>query len=381
MAVTEYSIGDWIVFNGSDWQHIDIENQDPIKISDVQDSINGNEIVFKGTWNALENDPYLSLERNFIGDFYVVTTAGAIDFNASDEFERTSTWMEGDWVFHDGSKWIKIENKDPIDVTVITSDILVSAEVSASDFPGLSFKGLWDASSNSPVITNSTGKLGSFYVVSNEGDYKILDKITPPKPKLPDLDDIPDPNTFDGEAVFLGALTLSEILPEFAESVVQLQDMIDEFAVPFVNNKKSILDAADRKVQSFQNLLEGTIGAAEQARGFLDTAQSILDEALNIANSVATALDTAGIYTYYYLGPVNNFTGKLHDVIFITEQEQQSGQEGFVNTAAPIAAFVTIAGADGGIVASSLRVQNLFNILGGNGASVAEQFKKLVPED
>jgi len=369
MALKVYSKGDWIVFNGSDWQHIDIENEGPIPLEDIQVSLGGSEVVFKGTWKPSTNTPYLSLERNLIGDFYVVNAAGSIDFTDLDPITRPNTWMEGDWVFHDGVNWIKLENQNPIDLNIITSDILFASDISSSDFSGLTFKGLWDASSNSPVITNSTGTLGEFYVVSVEGNYQIVDSISPPTPALPD---VPEPSDNTGQAVFVGSLTLSNLLPGFSDSVDQLQGMIDEFAVPFVNNKKSILDSADRKVESFQNLLSDTVGAAQQARGLLDNAQSLLDEALNVANSLTTALDTAGIYAYYYLGPVGNFGDKLDASML------QGEGAAFTDGNAPVAAFITIAGADGGIVESSLRVKNLFNILGGNGQSVADAFKKLV---
>lgn len=366
MALTIYKTGDWVIFDGTDWKQV--ENSNPIQISAIQAALGGNEILFKGTWDASANEPYLTLARNFPGDFYVVSKSGAIDFTELDEFQRKFTWETGDWVLHDGEEWIKIENKDPIDVSLIPSDV-----------EELIFKGVWDASANSPILTNSTGNIGEFYVVSNEGNMEIVDKIIVPTPKLPP---IPTPDSNDGTFGYIGKFTLADLVPDLTDSLKEFSKSLNEFVVPFVASKKAILDAGKLKTKALESALRSSANGVSQATAILDNAKSILDEATRLTSRLEKMLERAGIYSYYYVGPVGNFGSKANELLENGLPGSTAEQDGAPKFGSEelIAAKILIAGSDGGIVASKNRIRDLFGVMGGNAESMVEAFEEILPD-
>lgn len=55
---------------------------------------------YQGTWNAATNVPNIgAIEEPVVGDFYRVDVAGTIDLDG------ISSWLEGDIVYYDGTKW------------------------------------------------------------------------------------------------------------------------------------------------------------------------------------------------------------------------------------------------------------------------------------
>lgn len=366
MALTVYKPGDWIIFDGNEWQRV--ENSNPIQIAAIQSALGGNEILFKGMWDAKENSPYLNLDRNFIGDFYVVSVGGSFDFSDVPVFDRPSFWVSGDWVVHDGTNWIKVENKDPIDVSQLPEEITE-----------LIFKGTWNPVENFPALSNSTGTLGKFYIVETSGDFTIPDSIRTPTPRLPEIETPSDGES--GQLYSLGKITLSGLVPGLNDAVDNLVDSIDKFAVPFVLAKKSILSSADVKAQALQRALSKTNDSVAEARRLLKTAEALVDEASQITNNLRNALKTPGIYAYAYLGPIGQLPARLQDEIqskngLPGSQAESSGLPFGQNER--IAAFIALAGSDGGIINTVNRTKSLFSVLGGNAASAGSAMQNIL---
>ena len=63
-------------------------------------------LVYKGTWNASTNNPFLQSGVGNKGDYYVVSVAG------STNLDGITTWNVGDWAVFNGSAWQKIDNQD-----------------------------------------------------------------------------------------------------------------------------------------------------------------------------------------------------------------------------------------------------------------------------
>lgn len=381
-GLTTYKPGDWIIFDGDNWKRV--RNSNPIRIASIQAALGGSEILFKGTWNAKDNVPYLSLERNFIGDFYVVSVGGAFDFTEVPEFDRPTFWVEGDWAVHNGQIWSKVENKDPIDVSQLPVD--------ASDMPieRLIFKGKWDPSTNTPTLTNSTGSLGRFYIVEKSADFTIPDVIRAPTPRLPELE-LPSDGA-SGQLYPLGKITLGGLVPGLNDAVDNLFDSIDKFAVPFVNAKKSILSSADLKAQTLQRALSKTNDAVGEARQLLSSAENLLNEASQLTNNLRRALKVSGIYAYAYVGPVGQMSARIGEEVSaglpvsnpllgsIVSTDEEGNEENLpVGPNERVAAFIAIAGSDGGVINTINRTKALFSVLGGNAESAGRAIQNILP--
>ena len=63
-------------------------------------------LVYKGTWNASTNNPYLQSGVGNKGDYYVVSVAG------NTNLDGITTWNLGDWAVFNGSAWQKVDNQD-----------------------------------------------------------------------------------------------------------------------------------------------------------------------------------------------------------------------------------------------------------------------------
>ena len=69
---------------------------------------------YKGTWDALINDPTLVSSVGTKGDYYVVSVAGSTNLNG------TTLWGVGDMAVFNGSIWQKIDGGDTSIVTALT---------------------------------------------------------------------------------------------------------------------------------------------------------------------------------------------------------------------------------------------------------------------
>jgi hypothetical protein len=65
-------------------------------------------LVYKGTWNALINDPTLTSSVGNKGDYYVVSVAGTTNLNG------ITDWQVNDIALFNGSIWQKIDNTDAV---------------------------------------------------------------------------------------------------------------------------------------------------------------------------------------------------------------------------------------------------------------------------
>jgi len=65
-------------------------------------------LTYKGTWNALTNNPTLQSGVGNKGDYYVVSTAGTTNLDG------ITDWQIGDWAVFNGVAWQKVDNSDAV---------------------------------------------------------------------------------------------------------------------------------------------------------------------------------------------------------------------------------------------------------------------------
>lgn len=65
-------------------------------------------LVYKGTWNASTNDPFLQSGVGNKGDYYYVSVAG------STNLDGITDWQVGDFAAFNGTTWQKIDNTDGV---------------------------------------------------------------------------------------------------------------------------------------------------------------------------------------------------------------------------------------------------------------------------
>jgi hypothetical protein len=100
-GVSDWSVGDWAIFNGATWQKIDNSG-----------------ISYEGTWDALTNNPFLQSSVGFDGHFYIVNVAGTTNLNG------TTSWNIGDWAIFTSGVWLKIDNSSGSG-TVVTDNATI----------------------------------------------------------------------------------------------------------------------------------------------------------------------------------------------------------------------------------------------------------------
>jgi len=76
----------------------------------VQNQINSliGGTIYKGTWDALTNNPSLTSSVGTQGWYYIVNVAGSTNLNG------ITSWNIGDWAIFDGSSWQKVDNTDSV---------------------------------------------------------------------------------------------------------------------------------------------------------------------------------------------------------------------------------------------------------------------------
>ena len=379
MSLTVYQPGDWVVFDGATFDRV--ENSDPMELVIIQSVVG--ELLFRGFWDASKNEPKLEAGRSLVGDFYVVSVGGAVDLTypepeeeeeeeEEEEIGEVTSWSTGDWALHDGDEWIKLKNSNPIDIALIPEGI-----------EEIYFRGLWDPTENNPILSHSSGTQGHFYVVSVPGVFIIPEEVeedpeaADPLPPVP----VPPPGS-DGEFGYLGKFTLANIVPGFDESLNKFIKNIDDFVGPAIDAKKSALQVAQKKVGIVQNALQASSNATQEAQNLLQNAETLLNEAKNLTTNLKRALERAGLYSYYYVGPIGNF-GTRAQTALSSGLPGSTAEEDGAPAWGPderVAVKVIIAGSDGGTVQAIGRVTDLFNIVGGNAQSAVTAFQNILPD-
>ena len=76
----------------------------------VQNQINAlvGGVMYKGTWNAATNTPFLQSSVGVKGEYYVVNVPGNTNLNG------ITSWNLGDWAIFDGTEWSKVDNTDAV---------------------------------------------------------------------------------------------------------------------------------------------------------------------------------------------------------------------------------------------------------------------------
>ena len=76
----------------------------------VQNQINAlvGGVMYKGTWNAATNTPFLQSSVGVKGEYYVVNVPGNTNLNG------ITSWNLGDWAIFDGAEWSKVDNTDAV---------------------------------------------------------------------------------------------------------------------------------------------------------------------------------------------------------------------------------------------------------------------------
>jgi hypothetical protein len=63
-------------------------------------------LTYKGTWDALTNNPILASGVGTTGDYYIVSVAGTTNLDG------ITDWQIGDWAIFSGANWQKIDNSE-----------------------------------------------------------------------------------------------------------------------------------------------------------------------------------------------------------------------------------------------------------------------------
>ena len=61
--------------------------------------------TFLGYWDAAANSPALSSGQGSANSYYIVSVSG------STSLDGESDWIEKDWVYFNGTNWVKLDNK------------------------------------------------------------------------------------------------------------------------------------------------------------------------------------------------------------------------------------------------------------------------------
>lgn len=124
---------------------------------------------YKGTWNALTNNPSLSSGVGSKGDYYVVSVAG------STNLDGITDWQIGDWAIFNGTAWQKVDNTDAVssvngqtgavvltaaNVGAVSNTVNVIAGTGLSGGGALTGNVTLSLTSNSITLGNATLTLG-----------------------------------------------------------------------------------------------------------------------------------------------------------------------------------------------------------------------------
>jgi hypothetical protein len=106
---------------------------------DMEFGFNGNvnnyisSLIYKGTWDALNNVPFLQSGIGVGGEFYIVSTAGTTNLDG------ITDWQVGDWaifVIDSPDRWQKVDNHDVQAYNTIQEEGTNLTQQSVLDFQG-----------------------------------------------------------------------------------------------------------------------------------------------------------------------------------------------------------------------------------------------------
>jgi hypothetical protein len=102
-----YLVGETAIYNSSIYQAINQATGtfNPSDWNKIAGFIPGT-VVYKGTWNAFDNDPDLLTIPKVGGDYYVVSVSG------NTNLDGITDWNVGDWAIYNGIEWQKVDNTD-----------------------------------------------------------------------------------------------------------------------------------------------------------------------------------------------------------------------------------------------------------------------------
>ena len=140
-GITDWSVGDWAIFNGTAWQKIDNSG-----------------ISYQGTWDALTNNPFLQSSIGFDGHFYIVSVSGSTNLNG------ITSWIVGDWAIFTGGVWLKIDNTGGSNLEIKNQGSILTTAANSIDFTGA---GVTASVVGTAVTVNITGGGGGTSAATN----------------------------------------------------------------------------------------------------------------------------------------------------------------------------------------------------------------------
>jgi hypothetical protein len=89
-------------------------------------------LIYKGTWDALNNIPFLQSGIGIAGEYYIVSIAGTTNLDG------VTDWQVGDWAIFEGATnmWQKVDNHDIQSYTTIQEEGTNLTQQSVLDFQG-----------------------------------------------------------------------------------------------------------------------------------------------------------------------------------------------------------------------------------------------------
>lgn len=126
-------------------------------------------VVYKGSWDASSNTPYLHNDTGTVGWEYKVTSSGTVDFGAGD-----ITFGTGDWVIYNGSIWEKIPGTVGVtafnnrigDVTLSLTD--VNAALGYTPYSSSNPAGYITLVQIPPNVSTFNGRYGAVTLLSSD---------------------------------------------------------------------------------------------------------------------------------------------------------------------------------------------------------------------
>lgn len=137
---------------------------------DMEFGFNGNVnnytggLVYKGTWDALNNIPFLQSGVGVSGEYYIVSIAGTTNLDG------VTDWQVGDWaifVTNSPDEWQKVDNHDVQAYTTIQEEGTNLTQQSVLDFQGTGVTATNGSGKTIVTIPGYTGTTG--HIIENEG--------------------------------------------------------------------------------------------------------------------------------------------------------------------------------------------------------------------
>ena len=154
-----FTAGDWVVHNGTTWEKLDTSN-------DVQ-SVFGRTNVITAATSDYDAD---QIDNTAAGNIVATDVQSAIN-ELDTEKQATHAYLtdisgitgtQGDILYFNGTNWVDLA---PGTSGQFLQTQGVGANPSWKGTGGLTYQGLWNVVSNSPVLADGTGTLGQYYVV------------------------------------------------------------------------------------------------------------------------------------------------------------------------------------------------------------------------